>query len=159
MGNLGVVDADMKTYLPYALLVLLGIVGCAIPKMATPVRIGSATPTSVSMIQLIAHPERYDGKRIHVEGFAELGWLRGGRLYLHAEDARVHLWRNGINLEIPVEIYDKREHFNGRYVRVSGTFRANMMGDIGMDDISVMLVRAEPDGTVVTNSSHILLEK
>src|SRR4051812_30757429 len=51
-----------------------------------------------SLIELIARPELYDGKRVRVAGFADLEF-EGNSLYLSREDYVQMLTRNGVWLD------------------------------------------------------------
>ena len=52
------------------------------------------------MIQLIATPERFDGQRIQVTGyFGGVQWEESA-LYLHEEDYRRRITRNGLWMEL-----------------------------------------------------------
>ncbi len=49
------------------------------------VRVRAAEPVDVTLVQLIANPEKFDGKSIRVIGFLRLEF-EGNVLYLHRED-------------------------------------------------------------------------
>ena len=53
---------------------------------------------SVSLIQLIATPERYEGRLIQVVGFIRLQF-EGNAIYLHREDYESGLTENGLWLD------------------------------------------------------------
>ena len=73
----------------------------------------------VSMIQLIANPEKYDGKYVRVMGFLRLEF-EGNGLYLHREDYEESLYKNGVWVHV-AEIVANRQ-FNMKYVLIEGTF-------------------------------------
>jgi hypothetical protein len=104
-------------YLLFGVALLLGLCGA----------VRSAEIPEVSLIQLIASPERYDGKRIMVQGFA-LVEFEGNALYLHKEDKDFGLSKNAIWLEVPEEKEASWKLHSGSYVLVVGTFRAANRG-------------------------------
>jgi len=84
---------------------------------------------SVSIIDLIANPEQYDGKPVRVMGFAHFEF-EGEAIYLHREDFDQGLTSNGIWLDTgdkggPAELSDQ-------YLIVEGTFVAAGRGHLGM---------------------------
>ena len=54
---------------------------------------------SVSMIELIANPEKFDGKRVFVNGFVHFEF-EGNGLYFHEEDYHNDLRQNGLTLSV-----------------------------------------------------------
>jgi hypothetical protein len=84
----------------------------------------SIGPIAVTMVELIANPEKFDGKMVIVRGFLVID--REPRhgvesfLYLHEEDAK-NLLYNGV-LIIPSEKMIKdQEKLHNQYVLLSGT--------------------------------------
>ncbi|MDR2625625.1 MAG: hypothetical protein LBC37_04770 [Zoogloeaceae bacterium] len=100
----------------------------------------------VSLIQLIANPEKYHGKNVLVSGFLHLEF-EGHALYLHRDDALHHLSRNGIwvdwydweegdgeeKLRARNEFFDRflLPH-NDQYVVMEGIFNAKNTGHFGL---------------------------
>ncbi len=83
----------------------------------------------VTLIQLIATPERYDGKLVRVIGVGNLEF-EGDGLYLGKEDF-LYRTRNCIWLDIygnPVIPYEESKQYNGKYVLVEGTFDKDNLG-------------------------------
>jgi hypothetical protein len=83
----------------------------------TPVR----DPEAVSMIRLIASPERYDGKPVMVFGFYHLTahpFHSASVLYLHKEDYEHELTLNSLLVERP-----EGTELNHGYAVVTGIFR------------------------------------
>lgn len=78
--------------------------------------------SGVSMIQLIANPEKYDGQYVRVMGFLRLEF-EGNALYLHQEDYEESLSKNGVWVDV-VETEANRK-FNMKYVVIEGTFTSN----------------------------------
>ncbi len=63
---------------------------------------------NISLIRLIATPERYDGKVIQVEGFLNLEF-EGNAIYLHKEDYENSLCKNGFWVDFSDEIKSKKQ--------------------------------------------------
>jgi hypothetical protein len=88
-------------------------------------------PIDVSIIQLIATPEKYDGKLVRAIGFVRLEF-EGNVIYLHQEDLKHGLTRNGLWLNVPKGIQKEADKYNDQYVLVVGTFNAREKGHMGM---------------------------
>lgn len=90
-------------------------------------------PQEVSMIQLIADPQRYDGKRVRIIGFLHLEF-EGDAIYLHREDFEHGITKNALWVNLPTDM--TREQINAvndKYVICSGTFAAGMHGHMGLN--------------------------
>ena len=86
------------------------------------------TATPVSMIQLIATPERFDNKQVSVIGFLNLEF-EGDALWPSKGDYDANVIRNAIRFDVPSTLSaDKRKQVNGRYVIVVAKFKANEHG-------------------------------
>ena len=85
----------------------------------------------VSMIQLIANPERYDGKLVRVIGVGNLEF-ENDSLWLSKEDYKYHtdnaIW---IILGDRAIEYDDARCYNGEYVIVEGIFDKDCHGHMG----------------------------
>jgi hypothetical protein len=81
-------------------------------------------PLSVSLVQLIATPERFDGKMVAVTGFLTIGH-EATFLYLSEADYEHALPENAVSFELTREMLDDREKLNRSYVVLVGVFRAN----------------------------------
>lgn len=77
-------------------------------------------PVPVSVIQLIATPERFDGKLIVVTGF--LVMTERTALCLHREDAEHEQASNSFSVIPTSEMRRDQEKLNGMYVRIVGVF-------------------------------------
>lgn len=85
-------------------------------------------PVDVSMVQLVASPEKFDGRAIRVIGFLHLE-ADGNVLYLHSEDCVYTLIKNSIWVnETPL----MKKKFSDRYVLIEGTFDAQDHGFKGL---------------------------
>ena len=84
-------------------------------------------PVHVSIIQLIATPERFDGKIVAVTGFLTIG-RESDFLYLSQTDYEHALPENALTFDLTEGMGKDREQLNGRYVRLVGVFRASRPG-------------------------------
>ena len=102
-------------------------------------------PLEVSIIQLIANPAEYDGKKIAVHGVGNLSY-EGTSVYLCEDNWYYLATKNAIWLSIKTELidgewwyciadkrisYDDAQEYNGKYVLVEGTFNMNTKGHRG----------------------------
>jgi hypothetical protein len=96
-----------------------------------------------SIMQLIARPELYDGKQVRVMGY--IHWaFEGNGLYLHEDDWKHHLYRNGVWVELKDGLPD-RPKCQDQYVLIEGTFRASDHGHLGMWSGAIMdITRCDP---------------
>jgi hypothetical protein len=103
-------------------------------------------PLSVSLLQLIATPEAFDGKYVRVWGFVRVEH-EGTAVYLHREDFEQSLTRNGLWLHAS-DIADegsREAKVNNRYALVEGQFNAKMKGHRGLWSGSIdKIARMEP---------------
>jgi hypothetical protein len=87
----------------------------------------------VSLIQLIANPQIYDGKIVRITGFLHLEF-EGNVIYLHREDFRYGLTKNGIWLNTPKDMTkNQMKVVNDQYVICTARFVARMHGHMGMN--------------------------
>ncbi len=89
-------------------------------------RAPSEEPLPVSIVQLIANPEKYDGKLVATAGFLMLG--ERPALYLHQEDADHALIENALWLDTTDKMRRHRDELHHKYVVITGTFRAGHAG-------------------------------
>jgi hypothetical protein len=82
------------------------------------------------MVQLLATPERFDGKRIAVAGWCNLEF-EGNALYFHEVDFRYGLVTNAIWLEVPHPLPEKHRAAHGNYAGVVGTYHSGRGGHFG----------------------------
>jgi hypothetical protein len=87
-------------------------------------------PISVSLIQLLATPERYEGRRVRVIGYCHLAFEEQA-LYLHKEDADTFNERNGVWLGLDDATATKVEALHQQFVLVEGTFTGKVHGHLG----------------------------
>jgi hypothetical protein len=106
--------------------------------LGAPIR--NEVPVDVSLIQVIANPETFDGKLVRVIGFLRLEF-EGNALYFHREDYENGLLRNGIWVEATPEITRDRKTLNMNYVLLEGVFNAKDRGHMGMWSGSIRQIR------------------
>jgi len=85
----------------------------------------------VSMVQLIATPERFDGKFVRVFGFLNLAF-EGDSLYLHSEDLAKGLLRNGVWVDRTEAMTRDEKQLSGHYVLIEAIFDAQHHGHMGL---------------------------
>lgn len=114
----------------FVLLLIFGLAGSA---SATP-------PTDVSIVQLIANPERYDGQQVRVIGFLRLEF-EGNAIYLHREDYERSILQNSIWIDLTDSQENSAAKLNNSYVLVEGKFDVRQKGHFGMWPGSLQQVR------------------
>ena len=82
----------------------------------------------VSVIDLIARPAEFHGKRVRIIGYARFEF-EGNALYLSREDWRRGIDRNGLWLEPPA---GRPDSLNDRFLLVEATFVATDGGHLGL---------------------------
>jgi hypothetical protein len=92
--------------------------------------VGAGAQPTVSLVALIAAPERYHGKQVVVSGFMYLQRERSA-LYIGKADFQHALFKNAVYLVIPNESFERIYRFNGCYVEVRGTFNGKATGHVG----------------------------
>jgi len=104
-----------------------------------------------SLIQLIANPERFDGKLVVVHGFLRIGHEKHHGtetvLYLHQEDATHLLGSNAVWVIASEQMIRDHEKIDGMYVMLTGVVRAvsGAGGSSGMVIKDVQSCRAWSD--------------
>lgn len=83
---------------------------------------------SISIINLIANPQEYDGERIQVSGVVRLD-VKDKAVFLSSEDYRNHVFKNAIEIVLPRDLFVERKKdlsaFSGRHVMIDGFFKAD----------------------------------
>jgi hypothetical protein len=102
------------------------ILACSL--LVAPSTSAQKTPLQASLIELLANPDKFDGKLV-----ATMGYLVVGHepkhcvhvlLYLHQEDAKNLLASNGILAIQSEQMLRDEGKTNRMYVRITGTYRA-----------------------------------
>jgi hypothetical protein len=78
----------------------------------------------VSIVSLIAGPDRYEGKAVVVTGFYKAAFEHSA-IYLHEDDAKYSIKPNGFWLEGRIP-----DHMQNRYVTVQGIFTTTTGGHL-----------------------------
>jgi hypothetical protein len=88
---------------------------------------------NTSLIQLIANPEKYDGKIIQIIGYLHLEF-EGNAIYLHKEDFENSITENGFWVNFSESVTKKANvmDYSDRYVIIIGTFRMHYKGHMGL---------------------------
>ena len=97
-------------------------------------------PINVTLVQLIANPEKFDGKLIRVIGFLEIEF-EGNVLYLHREDYENALLGNGIWVDVTPEMTKNSKSLSKNYVLLEGVFSARERGHLDMWSGSLKNIR------------------
>jgi hypothetical protein len=91
----------------------------------------SETPIGVSLYQLVATPERFDGKLVRAIGYVHLDFESNG-LYPHEQDYEHAIPRNGIWVELG-DCSNRDEHtLSDSYVLLEGRFSSQDQGHLGL---------------------------
>lgn len=90
----------------------------------------AAQPVDVSMIQLIATPEKYQGQRVRILAFLRIEF-EGNAVYLHKEDYEKAIYRNGLWIDLPKGTSSSKGLSN-QYVLVEGVFDGNRKGHLDL---------------------------
>lgn len=119
----------MKKYLFIgAALIALGFGAISARESSMETETNAQQPTRVSLVQLIANPNEYDGKFVRVIGFVSVEF-EGTAVYLHQEDFKYDITQNAIWLEMD---FERNKKLNQRYVLIEGTFDADHNGHKGL---------------------------
>jgi hypothetical protein len=86
-----------------------------------PGRNGDCDLYGISMVQLLASPDKYDGKYVRVSGYMHLE-PQANAIYLHREDVEHHLLKNGVWVAAAEGV--SLEACQDAYVIIEGLFRA-----------------------------------
>ena len=94
-------------------------------------------PIDVSIIRLIASPEKYDGKFVRVTGYFSAG-REGDGLFVNKADYDNALIANGIWVRRPDSRICNAKELNQKYVQITGIFRSNSVkGQLGTPDSGI----------------------
>jgi hypothetical protein len=97
-------------------------------------------PINVTLVQLIANPEKFDGQLIRVIGFLEIEF-EGDVLYLHREDYENAILADGIWVDVTPEMTKNSKSLSKNYVLLEGVFSARERGHLGMWSGSLKNIR------------------
>ena len=88
----------------------------------------SETAYCISMVELLANPEKYNGKLVSVTGFVSFEF-EGTAIYLHKEDYEQMLMSNSYWLSLDESKIPK---YNLKYANVIGRFIYEKSGHLGL---------------------------
>jgi hypothetical protein len=123
------------------IIALLGFIAILLTSVAQ-----AQEPKDVTLVQLIATPEKFDGKLVRVIGFLRLEF-EGNVLYLHREDYENAILGNGIWVDVysSPQVAKKKLDLNMNYVLLEGVFSSNERGHMGMWSGTIHKIRrADP---------------
>lgn len=98
---------------------------------------------TVSLMNLIVTPERFDGKEVDLVGYVIIGRERDS-IWFHKDDALHENEANSLWLNISEKDVKKYQKLSRTYVRIIGIFRANEKGSFGVWSGGIDLVRMKP---------------
>ena len=91
----------------------------------------------VSLIRLIANPEKFNGQKVRVIGYLHLGF-EDFVLCLHKEDYIKSISKNGVWVDIKNRTQLKSfSKYSDHYVLLEGIFDSQMTGHMGMNSGSI----------------------
>jgi len=116
-----------------------------------PSEVGTRMPSPVSILQLIANPDKYDGKSLGAVGYLELR-DNNSVLYLHREDFEFGLYVNSLKIEFEPKLTGvDLAKFDLHYVYLRGKFdakdrgpRSDMGGSIKQTDVVILWPGPKP---------------
>lgn len=93
---------------------------------------GCRTETKdVSIIQLIATPEKYSSSHVRIIGYVRLEF-EGNSVYLSKEDERSMIFKNGLWLDVPEHIRTNSTHYDQKICLIEGMFNPRDHGHMGL---------------------------
>jgi len=90
----------------------------------------ASEPQDISLIQLIATPELFNGREIRVIGFLHLEF-EGDALYLHREDFEHSITQNSIAIELSQPQDRVWRKLGDQYAIIEGKFSSISKGHLG----------------------------
>ena len=119
-----------------ALLVLLGALApAAHAQFGVPLNClvaqhnGDCDLYGISLVQLLANPEKYDGRHVRVSGYIHFE-KEASAIFLHEDDVEHHLIRNGVWVSLAEG--ESLPECQDAYVEVEGVYRARNTGKAGL---------------------------
>lgn len=104
----------------------------AIPLLLCISPVRAAEVERVSIVQLLANPQAYEGKRVEVSGFVNIEF-EGNAIWLHKEDFMRGLYQNALWLNVSEGgCVDASGMPLSAYASLSGTFTAKLHGHMGL---------------------------
>jgi hypothetical protein len=148
---------SLAGFVTVSIAVVLSI--AAVGQNRTPAQARKAQPNFVSMVALLASPQKYDGTLIRVVGVLGIE-PESNALYLHQEDYEFGLTKNSFSLRLTEEQENKFHVLDKKHVIVEGMFFANGLEARGMTAGAIFgIYRLEgwrTSGDVKVNSRSLL---
>jgi len=114
-----------------------------------------AEPPAVSIVQLLASPDKYDGKRVAAFGFLTIG-QENNNLYFGKTDYDNDLLVNSIWIGLSNEMLKRIGELNMKYVRIVGVFH---LGHEGRKSLAVGGIGEISDCAILSDPDHPFSEK
>lgn len=86
-------------------------------------------PIHVSLVRLIADPERFHGRLVRVIGYLVIEF-EGDALYLHGDDALFRISANALAVQVTPDMHERKDVLGG-YVMLEGVFDPDATGHRG----------------------------
>jgi hypothetical protein len=130
---------------------LIFLLSCAI--LASPALLSQERPEPVSLVQLVASPEKFNGKAVLVRGFLLITPhdVVSYTLFLHKEDAENNLG-NSVDVVPNERMKRDQEKIDRVYVQITGTVRSVHIS--GTADSYVLSIRAVTSCNVWSDPNH-----
>lgn len=93
-------------------------------------QLSAEEPLDISMINLVAAPQQFDGKLVRVRGYLNIEF-ENIELYLHKEDCVQGLTKNGVWLDLNKDARKKFDSSKLHYVFVEGVVDSSHFGHMG----------------------------
>jgi hypothetical protein len=90
---------------------------------------GDCALYGISMVQLLANPEKYDGNHIRVAGYIHFE-SDNSAIYLHKEDVEHHVLKNGLWVSLAEGV--SVEACQDSYALIEGIYRARNTGHVNL---------------------------
>jgi hypothetical protein len=124
-----------RWYLAF-LLVMSSLVACTgVAQNVEDAQESQAPPPAevngVSIIQLVATPDKYHGHYVRVIGYVQLEF-EGNAIYLSKDDERYGVYKNGLWLDMSGEFEEDTKLYDGKFCLVEGTFDVANHGHMGL---------------------------
>ena len=97
-------------------------------------------PVQVSLVSVIANPERYDGRYITVQGVFQLQF-EGDALFLDDASLKNHVLKNAIWVDVSPDDRTAVRKLSNSYMYLTGRFNAQKLGHMNMFSGSLQDVR------------------
>jgi hypothetical protein len=132
----------MRTQSYLVAVCVLGVLATPVAAMAECELADRSCSAKVSLISLVANPERWTSKRVAVSGYVVLK-SEGTVLFLQPEDRELGILANGIWLRISEES-QVPSGFKSGWARVIGVFDSEIHGHLGAFPGAIVVEHLSP---------------